>query len=133
MSQQGFNQKNHFQCYIRNIKGKTFIFWSNSLCLCSVSEAGYCRKMGLPENLLCLQYEGRVLQDSNLLKDYGISRNSSIILTSRLCGGVQGARISSGKMSSFKEVVQGKSSSTIESSQGFRFDECCSLEQCLLP
>lgn len=54
----------------------------------------------------CLQFAGKVLQDSNYHKYYNILKNSTNILCTRLCGDVPGVKTSNGTSTS--KAVQGK-------------------------
>ena len=52
-----------------------------------------------------LVYEGKVLIDSDPISKYKISKNSTLILTNRLRGGVAGKGAPSSSRPSFREAV----------------------------
>lgn len=62
--------------------------------------------LGISTNLLSLVYAGHILQEKYTVQHYGIVRDSTIILSTRLRGGSFGS--SSKGTGSFKDTVKGK-------------------------
>lgn len=77
--------------FIRMLSGKTICkkFWTGIL-IKNVKEE-ILVDTGIPSNLLCLVHAGKILQENFTLQHYGIGRDTTIILSTRLRGGSSGA------------------------------------------
>ena len=75
------------QLFMRSIKGRSLIFNVSDDETVESFKLKICEKDGIKPEQIRLIFGGRQLEDGNLLSDYGLQENSTVVLVLKLPGG----------------------------------------------
>lgn len=95
-----------FSLFIRSMGGSTICIEIGKWEATKTLKQRIQEKTGIPPCKQLLLYAGKVIQEGRKLMEYGIGKDSTIFLSTRLCGGCLGS--SSKGPASFKDAVKGK-------------------------
>jgi len=98
------------QIFIRTLTGNTICMQARTGMLIKNFRDDIQELLGIPASLLNLVYAGHILLEEFTVKHYGIVKDSTIFLSTRLRGGSFGS--SSKGTGSFKDAVKGKGEAT---------------------
>lgn len=99
-------EQDRIQIFIRTLSGKSICkkIWTGQLIKNIKDEIQ--ADLGIPSNLISLIHAGKILQEHSTAQYYGIGRDSTIIINTRLRGGSAGSGPKG--IGSFKDAVKGK-------------------------